>query len=114
MWLPPHYQNHIAATLVREQPSKLLRFPDNGVVLLGKPLIFINSQIRGRAFNVSIRALQLESWRINISALPTSYDVTVQIHMLQLSTVLPSHTMVVHMLTDKGEIVAIMDKKDFS
>ncbi len=35
MWLPQHYQNFIAATLAGEQPSERLRFPDNGVVLLG-------------------------------------------------------------------------------
>ncbi len=35
MWLPPHYRNFIAATLAAEQPSERLRFPDNGVVLLG-------------------------------------------------------------------------------
>ncbi len=35
MWLQPHYQNFIAATLAGEQPSARLRFPDNGVVLLG-------------------------------------------------------------------------------
>ncbi len=35
MWLPPHYQNFIAATLAGEQPSSRLRFPDNGVLLLG-------------------------------------------------------------------------------
>ncbi len=35
MWLPPHYQNFTAATLAGEQRSARLRFPDNGVVLLG-------------------------------------------------------------------------------
>ncbi len=35
MWLPPHFQNYITATLAGEQPSQRLRFPDNGVVLLG-------------------------------------------------------------------------------
>ncbi len=35
MWLPPHFQNYITATLAGEQPSERLRFPDNGVVLLG-------------------------------------------------------------------------------
>ncbi len=35
MWLPPHYQNFIAATMAGEQPSARLRFPDNGVLLLG-------------------------------------------------------------------------------
>ncbi len=42
MWLPPHYQNYIAATLGREQPSNLLRFPGNGVVLLGD-LLFLST-----------------------------------------------------------------------
>ncbi len=35
MWLPPHFQYYINATLADEQPSARLRFPGNGVVLLG-------------------------------------------------------------------------------
>ncbi len=34
MWLPPHFQNYINATLAGEEPSGRLQFPDNGVVIL--------------------------------------------------------------------------------
>ncbi len=46
MWLPPHCQNFIAATLAREKPSMLLRFLDNGLSFLATSCFYHLSKRR--------------------------------------------------------------------